>query len=206
MAEESITAYEKIIISRSYIGYLKGLIARWKIYRYYEKNRQIARKRGATIGEGTLLSRELAKIANKNLVVGDHSLVATSQMDLRNPITIGNHVMIVATAKILTTSHDVDSPTFEVKNEGVVIDDYAWITAKAFITPSCHKIGYGAVVGAGSCVVKDVTPMSIVGGNPAIEIRKRKCVHTDLIVESLHAADYIFYKTAWQKRKKYGNR
>lgn len=196
------TQYEKDIQSRSYFRYLKGLLIRWKIYRYYDKNRKIARMGGAKIGEGVVITRQLAKMANKNLTIGSHSMVMTTQMDLRNPITIGNHVMIVETAKILTTSHYVDSPTFDLKNEGVVIDDYAWVTAKAFITPSCHKIGYGAVIGAGCCVVNDVEPMSIVGGNPAKKIKTRKCVHTDLIIESLHAADYLEYKAAWTKRKK----
>lgn len=196
-----MTTYEQRIVGRSFIHYLKGLIARWITYQKYEKNRRIARKRGASIGEGVVITRELAKMANQNLTIGAHSLVTTTQMDLRSPITIGENVMIVATAKILTTSHLVDSPSFELKRGGIIIEDYAWITAKAFITPSCHRIGYGAVIGAGSCVVKDVDPMTIVGGNPAKEIRKREQVHKDLIVESLQGADYLYYKSAWAKRK-----
>lgn len=197
-----MTRYEEQIVNRSYFQYLKGLIVRWRLYRYYKKNRMIARKKGATIGEGVVMTRELAKMANKNLTIGDHSLVMTTQMDLRSPITIGKNVMIVATAKILTSSHSVDSPTFDLKNGGVFIEDFVWITAKAFITPSCHIIGYGAVVGAGSCVVKDVEPMTIVGGNPAREIRKRKQVHSELIVESLQSADYLFYKKARTEKNK----
>lgn len=61
---------------------------------------------------------------------------------------------------------------------------------KILILPSCRKIGYGAVIGSGSVVVKNVEPMSVVSGNPAKEFKKRKCVHTDLVVESLLGGDY----------------
>lgn len=36
------------------------------------------------------------------------------------------------------------------------------------------RIGYGAIVGAGSVVTKDVPPMTIVAGNPAKFIKKSK--------------------------------
>lgn len=86
---------------------------------------------------------------------------------------------------ILTTSHEVDSTGFDVKNYGIVIEDFVWITTDCIILPSCRKIGYGAVIGAGSVVVKDVEPMSIMSGNPARVIRKRKTVHSGLVVEHL---------------------
>lgn len=36
--------------------------------------------------------------------------------------------------------------------------------------------------------------MAVLGGNPAKEIRKRQCVHSDLVVESLLGGDYYVYK------------
>ena len=44
-----------------------------------------------------------------------------------------------------------------------------FIGARAIILKGVH-IGKGAVVGAGSVVVKDVAEMTIVGGNPAKQI------------------------------------
>lgn len=41
------------------------------------------------------------------------------------------------------------------------------------ITAGCHKIGNGAVVGAGAIVTKDVAPYAIVAGNPARTIKMR---------------------------------
>lgn len=36
--------------------------------------------------------------------------------------------------------------------------------------------------------------MSVVGGNPTKEFKKRKCVHKNLVVESLLDVDYHTYK------------
>lgn len=97
---------------------------------YYERNRRIARKRGAIIGEGVIISRKLAKMANSNLSIGAHSSIMSSQLDLRNPITFGEHVIMGWSSKILTTSHNIDSPDFEQKNGGLIVGDYVWIPSK----------------------------------------------------------------------------
>ena len=54
----------------------------------------------------------------------------------------------------------------------------------------------GGVISSGSVVVKNVEAMSVVGGNPAKEFKKRQCVHKNLVVESLLGGDYYTYKRA----------
>ena len=83
---------------------------------------------------------------------------------------------------MITTSHNIDTPEWKPKHYGITIDDYAWIPTNVLVLPSCRHIGYGAVIGSGSVVVKDVEPMSVVSGNIAKEFKKRKCVHSDLVV------------------------
>ena len=136
----------------------------------------------------------LARKANKNLTIGNHVSLQTDQIDTRNPVTIGNHVIIGSGTNIITTSHNIDSPDWEHKGYGIEIEDYVWLPTNVMVLPSCRRIGYGAVVGSGSVVVHDVEPMSVVSGNPAKEIKKRKCVHSALIVESLLGGDYEIYK------------
>lgn len=157
---------------------------------------RIARKRGATIGEGVIMPLSLAKRANQNLTIGNHVSIQTDLIDLRSPVTIGDHVIIGNGTEIITTSHNIDSPEWEHRYYGITIDAYAWIPTKVMVLPSCRHIGEGAVIGSGSVVVKDVEPMSVVSGNPAKEFKKRKCVHSELVVESLLGGDYYVYKKA----------
>lgn len=54
----------------------------------------------------------------------------------------------------------------------VVIGNDVWIGSGATIM-SGVTVGDGAVLGAESCVTRDVAPYAIVAGNPACEIRRR---------------------------------
>jgi len=54
----------------------------------------------------------------------------------------------------------------------IVIGNDVWIGHKAVIMPGV-QVGDGAIIGSYSVVTKNVSPYSIVGGNPAREIRKR---------------------------------
>lgn len=193
------TQYENEIRSRSRWRYLKGLLIRWWTNLRYERARRIARHRGATIGQAVVLPLTLARRANANLVVGDHVSIQTDRLDLHNPIHIGSHVIIGSDTEIITASHHIDSPNFEQKDYGITIDDYVWIPTRVLILPSCRHIGRGAVVSSGSVVVRDVDSMSVVGGNPAQEFKRRQQVHSDLVVESLVGGDFGAYREARNK-------
>ena len=54
----------------------------------------------------------------------------------------------------------------------VFIDDNVWIGSDVTIMPGVH-IGEGAIIGACSCVTKDIPPYAIVGGCPAKVIKYR---------------------------------
>ena len=190
------TKYERDIQNRTRWHYIKGLLARWKQHFKYARARRIARRRGATIGEGVIMPLSLAKKANSNFVVGDHVSIQTDKIDLRSPVKIGSHVIIGGGTQIITTSHNIDSPDWEQKYYGIEIEDYVWLTTNVMVLPSCRHIGYGSVVGSGSVVVKDVPAMAVMTGNPAYKFKDRKQVHTDLCVESLLGGDFEAYKEA----------
>ena len=85
----------------------------------------------------------------------------------RGGITIGNDVFIGPKVNLITINHD---PNLENRSatygRPIVIEDKAWIGINSTILPGV-RIGYGAIVGAGSVVTKDVLPMTVVAGNPA---------------------------------------
>jgi len=178
--------------------FLKGLIPRFEKHIIQSFITWIARRNGATIGEVVTMPYKLAKKANSNLVIGDHTSIQTDLIDLRVPIKIGSHVIIGSDVEIITVSHNIDSVYWEHKFYGIEIEDYCWLATRAFILPSCRKIGYGAVIAAGSVVVKNVESMTIVTGNPAQILRNRMIVHTDLCIESMLGNDYIAYKNAYR--------
>ena len=53
-----------------------------------------------------------------------------------------------------------------------------WIGINSTILPGV-RIGYGAIVGAGSVVTKDVPAMTVVAGNPARIIKEQKDEKTE---------------------------
>jgi len=65
----------------------------------------------------------------------------------------------------------MDGKTYPQKGD-ITIGNDVWIGYNATIMAGVH-IGDGAIIAANSTVIKDVEPYSIVGGNPANEIKKR---------------------------------
>lgn len=88
-------------------------------------------------------------------------------------IKIGPQATVSQGVKLCTAGHDITSKMFELEYKPIVIEDSAWVAAWSIVLPGV-TIGEGAVVAAGSVVVKDVEPWTVVGGNPAKVIKKRE--------------------------------
>lgn len=185
--------------------YYRGLLSRWLSNLGYSYARFIARRNGAKIGEGVIMPLSLAKKLNSNCTIGNHVSIQTDKIDVRATLKIGNNVIIGMGTEIITCSHNIDSPNWEYKKYGIEIEDYAWLPTNVLVLPSCRKIGYGAVISSGSVVVRNVEAMSVVSGNPAKEFKKRKCVHTDLVVESLLHGDYKIFRETYENKDKHDN-
>lgn len=196
----SKTEYEKDIEDRTLAKYYIGFLARLEKHLKCSYARYIARKNGATVGVNSIFSIALAKKANRNLTIGSNSSIQTDLIDMRAKVTIGSNVIIGSGVEIMTCSHDIDSLDWVFKPYGIIIEDYVWLATRVFILPSCRKIGFGAVCGGGSLVVKNVESMQVVSGSPAEFIKMRKQVHSNLIVPSLLGGDLMIYKATWKKR------
>lgn len=194
--------YTKHIGSRNVIHFMIGLIPRIFNWIKFEQCRKKAQRKGAKIGKESIILPKLSQKANSNLQIGDYSSIGSTKLDLRSPIHIGNHVIISNDSEIITTSHYIDSPEWEHKYYGIEIEDYVWIASNVLVLPSCRKIGYGAVIGAGAVVTKNVPAMCVMGGNPAQCIKMRKCVHEKLVIPSLLSGDLKIYWKTWINRKK----
>ena len=87
-------------------------------------------------------------------------------------IAIGKNCCIGGDVRLLTGSHDVNSPTFDLVTNPIMIMDDVWIATGAIVLPGV-TVGEGAVVAAGAVVTKDVAPWTVVAGNPAKVVKKR---------------------------------
>lgn len=101
--------------------------------------------------------------------VGDHV-----RIDGRNGVLIKENVNIGSGVWIWTEQHDYNDAMFECNNKGgmVVINERAWISARAIILPKT-TIGEGSVVAAGAVVSKDCDDFKLYGGVPAKVIGER---------------------------------
>lgn len=106
---------------------------------------------------------------NEKLIVGDYCSIA----DGVKFILGGNHQINTITtypfySKIIENCPKRDA----ISNGPITVGNGVWIGTNAMIM-SGVKIGDGAIIAAGSVIVKDVNPFSIVGGNPAKHIKYR---------------------------------
>ena len=74
---------------------------------------------------------------------------------------------------LCAASHDHRRASLPLVKAPITIGASAWIAADVFVGPGV-VVGEGAVVAARACVVKDVEPWTVVGGNPARFLKKRE--------------------------------
>ncbi|WP_010232527.1 acyltransferase [Gillisia marina] len=108
-----------------------------------------------------------------NLTIGAHSFLGKAELALHDQITLGKYVCINDGVKLLSGSHNINDPFWKLIKKPIIIHDYVWVATNAIILPGV-TIGKGAVIGAGAVVSKDVAPFSVMVGNPAKPLLKKK--------------------------------
>jgi maltose O-acetyltransferase len=115
---------------------------------------------------------------SKYLSLGENSCIGANNL-LTGKVIIGKNSMLGPEVMILTRNHKHDKVDIPMMLQGngeqkkVTIGNDVWVGARAIILPGV-SIGDGAIVGAGAVVSKDVEEYSIVVGNPARVVKKRK--------------------------------
>ena len=94
-------------------------------------------------------------------------------LDNRGGLFIGSNVNISHNVRIYTMGHNIHSSQFESISRSTIIEDDVWVFPNVLLMPGV-KLARGAVILPGSVVTKDVAPMEIIGGNPAVKKGMRK--------------------------------
>lgn len=151
------------------------MVLRWSGYIPFHSFRKFMyRLAGVQIGQGSSIHMWCNFYDPKNVSIGEDTILGDHAfLDGRAPLKIGNHVAFASSVMIYNSHHDVDDPEFKAIQKPVVIEDYVFVGPRAIILPGV-TIGRGAVVAAGAVVTRDVEPFTVVGGVPAVEIRKRQ--------------------------------
>jgi maltose O-acetyltransferase len=93
-----------------------------------------------------------------------------------NTVQIGSRVLFGPNVQLYAATHPLE-PHIRQGTKGpeyalpITIGDDVWIGGGAIVCPGV-TIGEGSVVAAGAVVTKDVTPYTVVGGNPAKFIKQ----------------------------------
>jgi len=147
-------------------------------------------RRGASVGENSLIAKADVEGKLQMLSVGDSTFIGRVKMAVHARLTIGANVCINDGVQILTASHDVSDPSWQEVMKPVVIEDYVWIATGAIVLPGV-TIGRGAVIGAGAVVSKDVPAYAVAIGNPLVireEQRNQSLVYTPVRFLAFHEA------------------
>lgn len=138
----------------------------WRIF--------ILRCFGAKIGHSCVIKSSCEIWFPKNLELGDwvalDEKVVCYDVDR---ISIGSQSTVSREAFICCAGHDIHSRTMELTFAPVSIGENCWIASRSAILPGV-TIGDGVVVGACSVVTKNISPWTVVGGNPAKFLKMRE--------------------------------
>lgn len=108
----------------------------------------------------------------RNLIMGLHSTLGPQVQLHFGKTIIGNKVTVSQRTYLCSATHETNSLNLPFTAGKIIIEDFVWIAAEAFIMTNT-VISEGCIVGARSVVIKNTEPWTIVAGNPAKAIKKR---------------------------------
>lgn len=143
--------------------------------------RNITLGKTSTFGRGTVLYAPNQMVIGENVYIGKYCSLETD-IEIGNDVLLGNNVGLIGKydhdfsciGKSIKDSPWIGDPDYQFKGKGlkIVIENDVWIGyGSTIVSGVC--IGRGAIVAAGSVVLKDVEPYTIVAGNPARVVSRR---------------------------------
>jgi putative colanic acid biosynthesis acetyltransferase WcaF len=135
---------------------------------------------GAKIGTRVLIRPGVRVTFPWNVAIGDYCWIGDdATLYSIGKITVGEHSVLSQEAYLCAATHDHAEISFPLIVSPIVIEPECWVAARVFVGPGV-TMGRGAVAGAGSVLLSDVPPGTIVAGVPATVVRRRKVKKTDV--------------------------
>lgn len=150
------------------------LLASWTPPPFHPWRRFLLRIFGAKIARTARIYGSASIWYPPNLEMGEYSVLGWRTLCYSmDRIIIEDYGTISQCAFLLTGTHDIDDPDFQLKTASIRVGRHAWIAACAIVGPGV-TIGPGAVLGAGSVAFKNLAPWTVYVGSPARPIKARK--------------------------------
>lgn len=128
---------------------------------------------GAKIGKGLIIKNNVVIKFPWKLVVGDNVWLGEGcWLDNLDNITIGNNVCISQGALLITGNHDYTKSDFPYRNAPIVIEDGAWVGAKAVVCPGVC-VNKNSILTVGSVATKNMESNGVYQGSPAVKTKTR---------------------------------
>ena len=128
---------------------------------------------GAKMGKGVVIKPCVNIKYPWNLTVGAHTWIGENVwIDNLGEVVIGSNCCLSQGAFLLCGNHDYKKETFDLMVQPVTLANGVWIGAKSVVCPGV-QCGEHSVLSAGSVATKNMEPMKIYAGNPAVFVRER---------------------------------
>lgn len=142
-------------------------------------------KQQCKIGGGCIINH-FCKFTRKT-IIGKYCNFNGMRISGGGNVKIGNYFHSGEECLLITSNHNYDygeaipyDNTYIDKD--IIIDDFVWVGSRVTILGGVH-IGKGAIIQAGSVVVKDIPDYGIAGGAPAKVFKYRDEQHFNDLLE-----------------------
>jgi putative colanic acid biosynthesis acetyltransferase WcaF len=128
---------------------------------------------GAKIGTNVCMKPAVRVKFPWYLSIGDHSWIGEDVwIDNLAPVTISSHVCVSQGAYLCTGNHDWSRQNMRLFVKPIRLERGSWVGARTVVCPGV-VVGEGAILTVGSVASKDIPPLEIHSGNPAVFVKQR---------------------------------
>ena len=161
------------VLKRFFWYYINEVFLRTSVFPFYRLKVFLLLMFGAKVGKGVLIKPRVNIKYPWKLEIGDQVWIGEEVwIDNLDKVVIGNNVCISQGALLLCGNHDYTSRSFDLVVKPIIIEEGAWIGAKAIVAGG-SVCGSHCVLSAGSVGSGVLDGYSVYRGNPAVKVKER---------------------------------
>lgn len=179
MSKRNLSKYDHTRYQPGRNAFIRGmwymtnlLFFKSSLWSSYRLKRALLRCFGATVGQCVVIKPCVNIKYPWHLAIGHHTWIGENVwIENAAEITIGANCCISQGAMLLSGGHDYTKDCFDVCVKPIVIQNGAWVGAKAVVCMGV-TMGEDSVLTVNSVLTRDTAQRSVWQGNPAVEKKK----------------------------------